>query len=687
MNMKNYQILQKKLAEATSLSRRYLILFLFIYSIFPVFSATYYVSSSQGNDSNSGMSPQTPWKKISKVNAVNFVPGDTILFRRGDVWKDGTALFFTESGTVANPIVVSAYGTGNKPLFSDIRPLKDWNVFTNWTAVSNNIWKMKYPDTPNRLWLNNNEVLTSVILKDVGTKNSQGTFEWWYYNKSDSSLYLYSIGNPATKFMSIEGNNPAVILALYNCSHLIINGLDLRGGRWSTMYIASGSYINISNCNIGYGLTGISITNPNPAGFAAHHITIENNIFDSAFNFYYGLSSNNTNGEKRGSEDAITLTNAVNNCIIRNNKFTGWGHAAINGYCKDTVFDGIHHNKIYYNTFSGSNNSYNRPIGLDGVEGRCCYNEFYNNTMKDHKVRSQINGNNNWVHHNIFDGQTTSPAKFFGSDGSGQALELSTYSINYVSHHNKIDNNLFINTTEAALVIRSYGSNPNKSTNHYIRNNIFYNTGYKTALVSDSGVAIKLTSTLETYNNVFQKNCIYNPGKPMSNAVKYYGVLLTAAQFNISNSGNIVSGNIQSDPLFVDYSKDDYHLIFSSPCVDAGVIIFGLITDMDGNVIYSGTTADIGPYEYTLTLGINASWYSANDVSVYPNPFSSSVWLESITSENKLVQVFTISGELLLTKFFSGNMNEIDMQNQSSGAYIIKITSNNKTLTSKVIKE
>lgn len=48
---------------------------------------TYYVDSSEGNDSNSGTSINSPWKSLSKVNSFVFQPGDEILFKAGSSWN------------------------------------------------------------------------------------------------------------------------------------------------------------------------------------------------------------------------------------------------------------------------------------------------------------------------------------------------------------------------------------------------------------------------------------------------------------------------------------------------------------------------------------------------------------------------------------------------------------------------
>ena len=59
---------------------------------------TYYVDSTIGDDSNSGTSPETPWKSLDKVTATTFLPGDTILLKSGSVWN-GEWLWPKGSGT------------------------------------------------------------------------------------------------------------------------------------------------------------------------------------------------------------------------------------------------------------------------------------------------------------------------------------------------------------------------------------------------------------------------------------------------------------------------------------------------------------------------------------------------------------------------------------------------------------
>lgn len=77
--------------------------------------ATYYVDQINGDNSNDGLSPETPWKTISKVNSSSFGGGDSILFKKGDVWNE--RLEITWSGSSDNYLRFGSYGSGALPVF------------------------------------------------------------------------------------------------------------------------------------------------------------------------------------------------------------------------------------------------------------------------------------------------------------------------------------------------------------------------------------------------------------------------------------------------------------------------------------------------------------------------------------------------------------------------------------------
>ena len=94
--------------------------------------SNYYVSTD-GNDSNDGLSAQSPFKSISRVNQLALQPGDRLLFKRGGVFRGGLTIF--RSGTVDKPILVDAYGNGELPTISGSVPV------TNWVNIGGNVWQ------------------------------------------------------------------------------------------------------------------------------------------------------------------------------------------------------------------------------------------------------------------------------------------------------------------------------------------------------------------------------------------------------------------------------------------------------------------------------------------------------------------------------------------------------------------
>jgi hypothetical protein len=101
-------------------------------------SAVYYMSTS-GDDANDRTSPATPWRSILKLNLTPFAPGDSILFKRGDIWDGANAapIIPATSGSAGNPITWGAYGTGPNPVitFASRR-----NSTSDWTDEGGNIW-------------------------------------------------------------------------------------------------------------------------------------------------------------------------------------------------------------------------------------------------------------------------------------------------------------------------------------------------------------------------------------------------------------------------------------------------------------------------------------------------------------------------------------------------------------------
>lgn len=93
----------------------------------PIFAETiYYVSSSVGSDDNNGISKETAWSSLEKVNASRFEPGDKILFKSGDEFFG--SLIINNSGQPGSPISFSSYGEKNLPIIDAATKSKGKNM-------------------------------------------------------------------------------------------------------------------------------------------------------------------------------------------------------------------------------------------------------------------------------------------------------------------------------------------------------------------------------------------------------------------------------------------------------------------------------------------------------------------------------------------------------------------------------
>lgn len=91
----------------------------------------YYVDATSGNDGNDGKTPDLAWQTIGKINGETFLPGESILFKRGETWRAEAAL--PSSGIAGKPIVFGAYGSGTAPVISGA------DVIAGWTELPGSI--------------------------------------------------------------------------------------------------------------------------------------------------------------------------------------------------------------------------------------------------------------------------------------------------------------------------------------------------------------------------------------------------------------------------------------------------------------------------------------------------------------------------------------------------------------------
>jgi len=88
------------------------------------------------------------------------------------------------------------------------------------------------------------------------------------------------------------------------------------------------------------------------------------------------------------------------------------------------------------------------------------------------------------------------------------------------------------------------------------------------------------------------------------------------------------------------------------------------------------------------TVGVSDFQTENLSFTVYPNPTFDLVYI-SVQADNQPinVQLYDLSGRLLLQKTIYSGANTLDVNNLSAGCYILKLSHNHKTWTKKIIKQ
>jgi len=549
------------------------------------FGATYYVDATNGNDSNSGTSQSTPWKAISKVNNSNFQPGDFILFKRGEIWRE--RLKVPSSGSLVNPITFGAYGLGNKPIITARDDIRNWTISGNWTKAAINVWCIDKAFDPHRVWLDGTEYQESETKAKINATNR------WWYDSASHALYVYATTNPVSTYSSIEAawadvakGNATII---ENKSYLTFQNLDLRGGTWTMfLYPASSNVTNITidSCTIAIDAGQVGIYGKSESGsYEVNYVEIKNCTISSEIPFSYDWFQTYSDG--------IVLGTGCNYWKIHDNTIKDWMHALIAISCLDADRTSSN-NEVYDNYMTLSDNiTYCRAFSIEGtIDGTCQYNKFYNNYIKKLKCRSQIGGDHNEVYYNVFDTMVYD-VDVGGWTGMAQAISVADYGIN-ISQYNKIYNNIIYNTDEPGIVVMENTSGGREVKNNEIINNIIISCGNDSDVGHDD---ICLWIEGEVGGNTFKNNLMYKSG--ITNVLNYRGTDMTMAEFNNENGSNYdtIEDNLQSDPKFVDISIHNFQLKRDSPCKDAGLDV-GLSRDYSGASVPQGTGVEIGAFEY-----------------------------------------------------------------------------------------
>ena len=547
------------------LTRKTGILLATIFSIFVIsqtaWAAIYYVDSTGGSDSNNGMSQSSPWKTIAKVNSSSFNPGDSILFKMGDIWRE--ELNVPSSGTSGNVITFGSYGTGVNPIFSGSAL-----ITAGWTRNSANIWKTTVTTQPNIVYFNGTRGTLVASLASISQN-----FNWFW---ASNVLYVWSPtdSNPSTYYTSPGIESGSIydgVLRTNDKSYITINGITIRDGNTTNINVGSNYVTGVvfQNCVVeraqGYGFDLKGFTTA--ASVTIDHCTIQNNgqwgIYFETMYTAATISNNTVTGNTwlgnlpySGIEGLLGNANIFGNTIYAN----------ISGYTSNETH-GIYVGastipaNIYNNTIYGQSNG-------DGIKARGSANIYRNVLYGNNGAGIEVGGNGTTnivvtIYYNVIYGNN----KGNNSDGIVEQL-ADTGAINLTIENNTLYQNS--NTSQQEIRITD---NIKSLT---VLNNIFWSSPTRRTW----GLTAQTGTVKIDYNILWRADG--NPDIYQNNQET------TWTQWQ---SLGYDKHGVNANPLFTNAGAANFALLSGSPAIKAGVNV-GLSVDLTGNQVPS--VPDIG---------------------------------------------------------------------------------------------
>ncbi len=337
-------------------------------------TGTVYYVSENGDDANDGLEPAAAWRSIARVSEAELVPGDTVLFERGGVYRG--ALKGKEGITYA------AYGSGDKPklyaspcdaarcgrwektdvenVYAYDRELRDdvgTLVFNDGESCARKVMKLRVEKPPfvsplRRLMGLSDDVIPSFNLETgerfIDYHDLCHDLDFFHDYMGTGKVYLYSDkGNPAERFDGIELLVKQHVIRMAKDTHL--DNLCIKYG--GAHGACGGTYnITITNCEFGWiggSIQGEAIFGrPNPTRYgnavelygSCYNFTVDNclfyQIYDAAITHQSGVN---------GDNQVYMFNVAYTNNLIETSSysieyFLGGGDAGNPSHMKDILY-------------------------------------------------------------------------------------------------------------------------------------------------------------------------------------------------------------------------------------------------------------------------------------------------------------------------------------------------------------
>lgn len=590
---------------------------------------TYYVSSVDGDDSNTGKSENEAFQTLDKINEITLQPGDRVLLERGSVFED-QYLHIKGSGSEDAYIEISTYGDE-----SENRPL----INTNGKGV----WYQDYGhqlDNANHKYKGN--VSTSILLKDVEYIEVRGLE---ITNDREKGIDEADEGLAYNNYKVMDRTGVAgVAQNKGTLDHIVLDDLYIHD--------VTGNVQNKHMANGGIYFIVQDPKNEQETGIAKYDdLVIENCRLErvnrwgiaAVYTAYHGQFS----GQAAIPDDKISKYGATN-VVIQNNYIKEAGGDSITTmYCDRPI---VQNNVSEDAAAQIKNGVYDAP----GMPGGATFGKVAA-AIWPWKCKDAV-----FQYNECFD-----TLNAFNGNGDGQAWDAdygdgTLYQYNY-SHGNTGGTVMFcgvdsINNTFRYNISQNEGMGPldpaGNSGNCHVYNNTFYikeglNTIWSTAHANNGPVTMEnnifyfagdtprsgINWQPSTNNNkVYDNNLYYNLAEN-NRPLDSNGIYVSAGKALLADAGNgptaptaDLTARVHNDPNAAT-EFDGYKLAENSPAINAGKVI----TDQNGFEIEH----DFFGHKITATPEIGAAESDVPSVGL-----GSTVYMTDETDEdNKLIYI------------------------------------------------
>ncbi len=499
-------------------------LFLFL-TINTAFSTNYYFSTS-GNDSNSGTSTNSPFKSTDKLISLQLFAGDSILFKKGEVFVGN--IMIKQSGTIAQPIVISSYGTGSQlSILTGASSLRNWSVYSQntklyTTTLPSTVKQLysndklldlaRYPNAPNYLYANSGMTVGNV--QQFSPTTLTQTSGYWV-----GATVKYRANNWAWEYRKITGFSNGNISYFPDTRYAVAGGNDFfienkfeqldAKNEWfynttsKQLFLYPESASTMTTANI----KAVLFDNAVKLDSLVSNITISNIIFDKySGNGIYGTARNSNvriencafqNIEEMG----VKFYRKANNCFVNNCFFM------------DVRGRGISFVESYKNTIS--NNTLKRIgmlpgrgiSGVNGYVGIVC-------EIRDESRNRVLDQFDSISNHNIVRHNTIDSTGYIGIRVDGQYNTVEKNIINHAMLTMDDGGGLYCYNTITKSSIISNNFVMNSATQASITNGIYIdNNAYDMSVINNTVLNIPGAGVLinaEAHDNIVRSNVLFN---------------------------------------------------------------------------------------------------------------------------------------------------------------------------------